>query len=125
MRAKNCIATADLVVLVGDATQHSQRKLPVAIANGALSLDAISKCDLLPTPTPAHAGCIHTSALANLGIELLQERIVRELVPRLPPAGEAVPFEESQGSAIADALQAILRHDSAIAARTITGLLEA
>jgi tRNA modification GTPase len=82
-RARRVIADADLVLHIFDATQPQpatlERAIPVA-----------NKIDLQPDSTWPDS-VVTVSALTGAGLERLIGRIVRSLIPELPPRGLAIP----------------------------------
>jgi tRNA modification GTPase len=94
------VASADLVLLVSDATRP-ETALPTEFAHKITSvpiLRVINKCDLLP-PTPGAAdadpGLVRTSALTGLGVEQLGAAIAAQLVPEIPRPGNPIPFDRA------------------------------
>lgn len=121
-RARDRAATADLVVLVLDASQPLDGEDATLLSSWPQALVVWNKCDLLTevrTGPAAAAGlgaaaglpraghCV--SALSGLGIEQLAQAIVRRLVSEIPPPGAAVPFTREQVAAL-DAGAAFIAH---------------
>ena len=100
--AQSCLATADLVVLVFDASkpwgeeeEQLERAWPTA-------LKVLNKSDL-PQPSELiamRAKGLWTSATTGQGIESLQRALVERLVPQVPTAGQGVPFTAGHAAAV-------------------------
>ena len=86
----------------------------------------INKCDLLPLASQTSsetAAALQTSARAGSGIDELGREIVRRLIPRSPPPGQAVPFT-SQQIEILEAVRSELLADRIVqASRLVSGFL--
>ena len=87
-RARDVIATADLVVQVFDSTEGAVERMPGAIV-------VANKIDLaLNASWPAEF--VPVSALTGAGVDELAARIVAELIPESPPEGMAIPVCQEQ-----------------------------
>jgi len=91
-RADDRLDTADAVVIVLDASQPLHADDRRLMARYASALPVYNKIDLA-AQFPVPAGAIGTSALSGAGIDRLVAAIADHLVPDVPPAGAAVPFE--------------------------------
>jgi tRNA modification GTPase len=89
--ARTLAREADLVVRVIDASTPASEQDPILARQWPEALVVRNKCDLPPTG-PSCAGSFATSATRGDGLTELQAAIVQRLVPRPPPAGQAVPF---------------------------------
>jgi tRNA modification GTPase len=110
MRAVEALRSADLAVLVFDITQPWPAESERLVRKQRNALIVHNKCDLLgndaalkPKPTDRPSGLL-ASAKTGLNLPALWERLVRELVPRVPPAGTAIPFTAEQTESILTAL---------------------
>jgi tRNA modification GTPase len=113
---------ADLTLLVCDAREP----LPdVSRATGNNRLVVLNKCDLLAEvpSAPSADNLVYTSATAALGLDELQQAIVRRLVPVAPEPGEAVPFSQHQVALLSDAQEAIVRQDATFARARLAEML--
>lgn len=121
-RAREQIASADLIVLVLDASgppADDDYRLLTEIPD---PLVVYNKCDLVAVPNDAHPSGLAVSALTSAGIERLLECIACRVVPHVPAAGDPVPFTMRQ----LDLLQAAhdtLRQVLPAASRDILGQL--
>lgn len=88
--ARSRLATADLVVLVFDASEAwSDEDQALAIGwPGALQVH--NKCDLVGAG--ARAAGLYVSAKTGEGMDAFHREIARILVPQPPPEGQAMPF---------------------------------
>lgn len=107
-RATRQVATADLVLVVSDAssawTEDDQRWVQSA---PHAPLIVHNKRDLvLAVPTDRPTG-MATSAVTTAGLSELLQMLGRRLVPRHPAPGAAVPFRERHVQTLAEILQAI------------------
>lgn len=110
--ARNQLADCDLVVWVTSVDQ-SDWKVPEL--EQVESVRVINKTDLISErhdKNLAEAGsksgpCLRTSATEGHGIGALMKVITERLVPHVPPAGAAVPFEPHH----VERLQHVLQHD--------------
>jgi tRNA modification GTPase len=106
-RARRSLAAADLRVIVldvsaprADESDRLHDLLPGAIV-------AANKCDLPSVWTPEDSSStLRVSAKTGEGIEALAERLVAELVPRVPPAETAVPFTDRHVTLLREARDA-------------------
>jgi tRNA modification GTPase len=113
-RASDCLAGAELVVVVHDATlPWSDVEMRLCHVASAVVV-AHNKTDLNPACVTKANG-VRTSATLGQGIEELRERITRALVPRPPSSGSAVPFSVDLSKAIEQAYAAALRSDPQLA----------
>jgi tRNA modification GTPase len=99
-RARCRLASADLIVLVCDASATwlpEDQALLDRLAQGAASQPILvhNKCDL-PIAAARRPAGLPTSALRGDGIERLWAAIAAGLVPDPPPPGVAVPFTPGQ-----------------------------
>lgn len=89
-RSADRLASADLVLWIVDATEPEAVKPPVTVPGQLLVCH--NKIDLLAEKPPDDADAIWISAAEEQGINPLLERIIRQLIPRLPEPLEAVPL---------------------------------
>jgi tRNA modification GTPase len=90
-RAGDVLRTADLVVLVFDASAPGSCAAEQLERQWPNALRVSNKCDLAPDAARDAVG-IQTSALWGEGLTELASAIVGRLVSVVPAAGEAVPF---------------------------------
>ena len=93
-RAKECIATADLVLFVLDAQTRAQPVELIEIQQYQRSLVVYNKVDLANSDLATDV--IAVSALTGQGIDQLAEAIVDQLVPEVPPDSQTFPINEQQ-----------------------------
>lgn len=111
-RALAAAATADLCLLVIDASQPASEVDQVLIERLEAPLVVLNKVDRQVHPD--HADTSHEvrlSALTGTGIENLQNEIVRRLVPATPPENAAFPVTSAQESLL-EALLAAATDDA-------------
>ncbi len=113
-KAKRESAVADLVLLVEDVSNEVRSSLAITIPDETKTISVGTKLDLVADNVDqtmfSHLDVL-TSSTTGDGIELLCERIVRELVPLVPPAGVAVPTSPWQVEQV-KRLLAMLRQQS-------------
>jgi tRNA modification GTPase len=125
--AETALATADLAVIVSDATQSAPANFQLPPSLPTRLLHVRNKIDLLPVigtaaghlPLPT----IDTSALTGAGIRELADAIGKSLVPNPPPPGAPVPFTASQVESLAVARNAIQRQHPAPAIEALQSML--
>lgn len=110
--ARERLATADLVLLVLDASGPLRAEDHALLADWPAALVVLNKCDLGDPPEGASSRDLlspheRVSALTGQGLEALQRALVQRLVPRDPPRGQAVPFQSEQVRALETAKQAL------------------
>lgn len=93
--AQRKLASADLALLVFDASRPWTTTNDTLVGSTPRSLVVNSKIDLPPAPGP-RPSWLGTSAVTGAGIEALIGAIVGRLVPLPPAAGAAVPFTRGQ-----------------------------
>jgi tRNA modification GTPase len=129
--ARDALARADLAIVVHDAT--AGLSVP-GVTNCSLDrrsvLQVLNKIDLLPRAGDRPATCIDgkllpTSALTGEGIPELLRAIAQSLVPKIPPAGTAVPFTAPQVQHLQSARAAIDEQDAPLATMPLHALLKA
>lgn len=120
-RARQTIATADLVLLVVDSEQrpapelirHWSERVPVRCVH--------NKADRWTAKEPLGKDAVATVATTGTGVEELATTIVQALVPRWPAAREPMPVTERQARCLHELIEA----DSvADAQRTLERLIE-
>jgi len=121
-RAQRELASADLVLLVFDASRPWSQADRTLWESQPGAIVVYNKCDLPRPPDPPDAPGLLTSALTGEGVERLARAIARRLVPDPPPLGAAVPFADDQRAVLDDALAAISRGDSPAALAALAGL---
>jgi tRNA modification GTPase len=123
--AQDRLATADLVVLVFDASAGRTDEERSLRESWPLALQVYNKCDLMADsarPSGEVAGQITTSATQSIGIDELGREIGRRLVPQPPAAGEAVPFTAEQMEMLAQVRAALLAGEIAGAGRLLAAM---
>lgn len=123
-RALAAMSTADLIVLVLDATTAVPSEYERLRAQWPSALVAVNKCDLLPPRSRTAVSGVATSAWTGQGVDELLAAVVRRLAPAPPSPGEAVPFTSSQAAAIRDALAALERQDLGTAVERLSELVQ-
>lgn len=122
-KARERLASADLVLLVFDASQARSREDQVLAASVPEALLVYNKCDLIDEATLQRPSGLFASALMGAGMEALLNAVVARLVPEAPPPGAAVPFTSEQADVLRTALAEVTRGELRAAAgrlRTIT-----
>ena len=105
VRAREALARADIVVVVREATSLGAGdggKAGLAKPRAAGWVRVASKADLAPG-FRAPAGWLSTSAATGEGIDALLAAIEREVCPRAPAPGEAVPLRRATVQRLEDA----------------------
>lgn len=95
-RARQQLATADLVLWVRDCTQFSLSEAsspPDELASSPLLV--WNKSDLSTSSLQAPTSGMIVSARTGEGLEALQHAIVERLAPQPPLSGEAVPYRDA------------------------------
>jgi tRNA modification GTPase len=119
--AMDSIAKADLLILVGDASQPDLDYATNASV-ATRELQVRNKIDLTPD-APLDMGAINTSAVTGVGIELLLNRIAELLVPCPPHPGTAVPVTQSQQAALDRVQSALAVNDYSTALTLLQSML--
>lgn len=121
-RARRAAATADMLVLVFDATQPWSPDDQSLVEAYPHAIIVINKCDLrgVGLPTCPH---VRTSALTSEGVATLIRAIGERLVPADPCAGNAMPFLLPHIEAITRALALAQVDDLPAAALELQRLL--
>jgi tRNA modification GTPase len=97
-RARQALATAELVLVVIDAREPltevelGMLSLPAPTILVANKIDLVAGASATLAPPPSNKRCVETSATTGQGLEDLVAQIVATLVPQSPQPGEAVPF---------------------------------
>lgn len=118
------VATAYLVLLVGEAGSDWNVDERQIAESGRPTLRVLNKCDLIPSSNPAVSNdAIFVSALTGAGLDLLIDTITRRLVPVTPGPGAAVPFSPRQVEDLAAARSALERGNAEAAAARLRRLL--
>jgi tRNA modification GTPase len=94
-RARERLAQADLVILVGDCSERWSREDQTLVDQWPAALRVHNKCDLPPAADDRPPG-LSISAMRGDGVENLLATVARRLAPQPPPAGAAVPFTAAQ-----------------------------
>lgn len=121
-RAREHLSTADIVLLVSDASATPGEDSTADVPEGIPHLRVLNKVDLLPQPPATSENTIATSAVSGVGIEQLRNAIVTRLVPRLPGVGDAVPFTPSQVEVFQKALKLAQQGEAETAQRALAAL---
>jgi tRNA modification GTPase len=101
LRARRTAESADLLVLVFDASQPWSSSDAQLVTEFPQALVVHNKCDLpVVDEQQRHTG-LRVSALTGTNVSVLIEEIGRRLVPVIPPAGAGVPFTQRQVDEIA------------------------
>jgi tRNA modification GTPase len=112
VRAQEQIRQADVAVAVYDASTAWTHDDTLLFEQLKPHLVVHNKCDLPAADAQINrpAG-LAVSALTGAGIEQLMDAIGRALVPRLPPADQAIPISREQVDCLKDGLQMLERGD--------------
>ncbi len=94
-RARERLARADLIILVGDRSAIWSKEDQALVDQWPTALLVQNKCDLPPAPGDRPQG-LSTSAVRGDGVEELLANVAGRLVPCPPPDGAAVPFTTPQ-----------------------------
>ena len=124
------LQSADLVVLVFDASQPAAEEDQRLHSQFPTALVVVNKCDLVAAPLPPvptkhwPTDSRRTSAITGQGIAELLTAISRRLVPDPPEPGAAVPFRTAaQMQAIGRAIAALDDCDVPLASEMLTPLV--
>lgn len=90
--ARDMLRSADLVVLVFDASQSWSADDEALWRQQSAALRVFNKSDLPAADKLGKPPGISTSALGGDGLDELQRAIAERLVPRLAPPGQPMPF---------------------------------
>ena len=127
--AQSALATADLAVLVQDATnpaatpQFDPRAVPPRVIHVHNKIDLVSADDLPAFGSTTPPTQLATSAETGAGIADLAAAIGRSLVPNPPACGDAVAFTAQQVEVLTVASNAIQRQHAAAAIEALQSLL--
>lgn len=139
--ATDTLATADLVLLVGDVSsgnslsadsehglilqllENPRRMLRVRNKIDLMAASNLSQVLALNTTVGTRDPVVFTSALSGVGIAELATAIGAALVPNPPPAGAAVPFTQRQVESLSVARKAIERRRTDAAQEALQSLL--
>ncbi len=122
-RAREELASADLVLLVFDAARPWSEADAALLAAHPDALVVHSKCDLPAAGEAERTEGLRTSAREGLGIDALVAEIAARLVPQPPPAGAGVPFVEAQFRRLSFAAEALDHGRSDTAAGALAQIL--
>jgi len=123
-RARDYLATADLVLMVFDRSQPGAAIDLQLLAEFPTALVAANKCDLPDAwgnTTPSTA--VQVSATTGQGLGELVDQIVSRLVPETPTATTAIPISHRQGETLGLAREALLRNDVEAAVTALREML--
>jgi len=102
------VASADLVLLVGEAGRPWTVDERQIAESSRATLLVVNKCDLVESSDQSISrDAIPVSALTGTGLDVLIETIARRLVPEPPAPGAAVPFSSRQVEALTAARSAL------------------
>jgi len=121
--AREQLASADLAVLVFDATQNWSADDAALAAAWPNALLVHNKCDLAIGAAGARPPGICTSALLGQGLPELEQQIARRLVPCPPALGDAVPFAADQVDTLLRVLALLERGETSAARQIFRGFL--
>ncbi len=96
MLANQRLATADLVVLVFDASNASHPTERTLLEAWPQALAVANKCDLAEDRTAHGRVALYVSAKTGENMETLARNIVTRLVPASPPNRQPIPFTAEQ-----------------------------
>lgn len=119
-RTKQRLATANLVLLVFDASQAWSQEDEALAQTYPSAVRVWNKCDLVADPIDGWESPV--SAKTRAGIAALLNSIVSHLVPTAPEPGDAVPFTQRQVAAINAALSALERGAGSEARRIVQAI---
>jgi tRNA modification GTPase len=120
--ARQELATADLVLLVGRATEpwpEAYRQWQASWSPASPVLPVVNQCDLAPRGPEHPADAIATSAVTGEGIDTLLSAIAARLVPDPPALQEAVPFTARQRELLSTVQEALQGDNLAEARRAL------
>jgi tRNA modification GTPase len=115
-RAETLLQSADVVVLVLDASQPWSPLDESLLAEHRRAIVVHNKWDLIDRPLADRPAGIATIAVRGDGVEELAGAVAKQLVPLPPADGAAVPFRRRHVEAIEAALDAVNSGDVAAAA---------
>lgn len=116
------LSAADLRVLVFDGSLPWTTADDALVAEWPQAILVFNKQDLASGPGARPPG-FAVSAATGANVDALASLLASHLVPRVPPAGAAVPFTSKQFATLREAGKIIAAGDGASAAATISAML--
>lgn len=120
-RAEFLLPTADLILLVFDASNRWTDHDEALVRRYPLALIVHNKRDLCPELISGRPAGSYTSATTGEGLDELIAAVASRLVPDPPHPGDAVPFARDHFEALTNALAAVTRGDGAAALASLSG----
>lgn len=125
-KAKAALKTADLVIVMHDATDLKPDELDQSLQELPSALHVVNKIDLADdVRVPSSNEMLATSAVTGQGVPQLITSIVSHLVPYVPQAHEPIPFTNRQIEGLRQAQQQVHRRQTDDALQSLQTLLKA
>lgn len=125
-KAKAALKTADLVIVMHDATDLKPDELDQSLQELPSALHVVNKIDLADdVRVPSSNEMLATSAVTGQGVPQLITSIVSHLVPYVPQAHEPIPFTNRQIEGLRQAQQQLHRRQTDDALQSLQTLLKA
>ena len=124
-KAKAALKTADLAIVMHDATDLKPDELDQSLQELPSALHVVNKIDLAEdVQLPASREMLATSAVTGQGVSQLITSIVTHLIPYIPQAHEALPFTSRQIDSLNQLYQQVQARLKEDAAQSIEALLK-
>lgn len=125
-KAKAALKTADLVIVMHDATELKPDELDQSLQELPLALHVVNKIDLADgVRVPTSSEMLATSAVTGQGVSQLITSIVSHLIPYAPKAHEPLPFTDRQVEGLRQLRQQVQHRQIDDALKSIQSLLKA
>lgn len=125
-KAKVALKTADLAIVMHDATDLKPDELDQSLKELPAALHVVNKIDLADDlQVPESGEMLATSAVTGQGVPELISSIVSHLIPNVPQAHEPIPFTSRQIDGLRQLHQQVQQRQIDDALQTIQTLLKA
>lgn len=125
-KAKAVLQTADLAIVMHDATDLKPDELDQSLKELPSALHVVNKIDLADDLLLPDSGeMLATSAVNGKGVPELISSIVSHLIPYVPQTHEAVPFTSRQVEVLKQLREHVKQHQADAALHSIQTLLNA
>lgn len=125
-KAKAALKTADLVIVMHDATDLKPDELDQSLQELPSALHLVNKIDLADdVRVPSSREMLATSAVTGQGVSQLITSIVSHLIPYVPKAHEPLPFTDRQVEGLRQLHQQVQHRQIDDALKSIQTLLKA
>jgi len=124
-KAKAALKTADLAIVMHDATDLKPDQLDQSLRELPSALHVVNKIDLAAgIRLPESREMLSTSAVTGQGVPELISSIVSHLIPRVPLAHQGLPFTDRQVDGLRQLHQQVSRRQTSDALQSIQTLLK-